>query len=414
MAELFPGEATSALVARAATRFTPNYRQAPFILARGEGVWVWDRDGRRYLDMVGGIAVNSLGHAHPRLVRAISEQASAFIHVSNLYHHEPAIALLEKLTSISFADRVFFTNSGAESNEAALKLFRRYTSVVKGQPDRTHVLAFHHSFHGRTLFTVTATGQPKYHEGFAPLAPGVHHAHFGDMASVRAALDAAEGRIGAILVEPIQCEGGMRMPPAGFLRGLRELCDAEGMVLILDEVQTGVGRTGHWFAYQREGIVPDIMTLAKGLGGGVPVGAMLCREEVAQGFTPGSHATTFGGNALATRAALEVLRTIEDEGLLERVRTVGAELGEGLGGLVARFPAACVEARGVGLLWGLGLASDDLGKKVVEGALAEGLLLNAIGAKVIRFVPPLVCQAAEVRQALGILERVLRAAAKID
>jgi predicted acetylornithine/succinylornithine family transaminase len=410
---LFPDVRTDELVARARAHFTPNYRQAPVFFVRGEGVWLWDRDGRRYLDLIGGIAVSSLGHAHPRLVAAIRDQAEKVVHVSNLYFHEPALALMEKLCEVSFGDRVFFANSGAEANEAALKLCRRYWSVVRGEPGKTDVLAFHQSFHGRTVATVTLTGQPQYQKGFEPLLPGVHHAEFGDVSAIEAALDLAGGRIGTVFMEPIQCEGGLRIPPEGFLRAVRKLCTERGILLVLDEVQTGVGRTGEWFCYEIEGAAPDVMTLAKGLGGGVPVAAMVANEEVARAFEPGTHATTFGGNPLATRAALEVLRTIEEESLLDHVYEVGEHLGRGLDEVVRRHPSRCREARGFGLLRGLELRTDvpDLGTRVVDGAREKGVLLNLIAGKVLRFAPPYVIEPGHVDLALEVLDEVLGSAA---
>ncbi|MGM0577196.1 MAG: aspartate aminotransferase family protein [Myxococcota bacterium] len=411
MTTLFPDQSTDDLLARARAHHTPNYRQLPLFLVRGEGVWVWDRDGRRYLDMIAGIAVCSLGHAHPRLVDAVRDQADKIVHCSNLYYNEPALALMDELTRLSFADRVFFTNSGTESNEAALKIARRYWSQVRERPDRSDFLAFRESFHGRSFASLSATGQPKYHEGFEPLLPGFHFADFGDIASVEEALDQAGDRVGAILVEPIQCEGGLRVPPEGFLRKLRKLCDERDVLLMLDEVQTGIGRTAEWFCYEIEGIRPDVMTLAKGLGGGVPVGAMVCTDEVGQGFQPGSHASTFGGNPLATRAGLEVLRTIEQEQLLDHVYEAGEHLGRGLQGLVEKYPDKCVETRGFGLLRGLELKVDDaeLPGRVVAKAREEGLLINAVAGRVLRFAPPLVVQRGHLDAALEILDGALAA-----
>ncbi|MFT7583512.1 MAG: acetylornithine/N-succinyldiaminopimelate aminotransferase [Myxococcota bacterium] len=409
MTNLFGKTPTGTLVKRATSHYTPNYRQAPMFLTRGEGVWVWDRDGNRYLDMVGGIAVNTLGHAHPRLTAAIREQADAMIHCSNLYYNEPALALLDKLTELTFADQVFFGNSGAEANEAALKLARRYMSIVRDEPHRSGILAFNNSFHGRTFATITTTGQPKYHKGFEPLLPGVHYADFGDLASVEAELEKAKGTIGTVFVEPIQCEGGLNMPPPGFLKGLRKLCDAQNMVLIFDEVQTGVGRCGEWYYYEVDSVTPDILTSAKGLGGGVPIGAMLCNARVAEGFQPGSHASTFGGNALATRAAYEVLSTIADERLLDHVYEVGNTLASGLRSLVAKHPDSCLEARGIGFLRGLELkdGSGETAKKVVAACAKQGLLTNAIQGRVLRFVPPLIAEVGHVKAAVDILDRVL-------
>ena len=406
---LFPDSSTSELLARATSHYMPSYRQAPRFLVRGEGPWVWDRDGKRYLDMLAGIAVCSLGHAHPRLVEAIRQQADQLVHVSALYHNEPALALMDRLIALSFADRVFFCNSGTEANEAALKLARRYRAVVRGQPERSDILAFHQSFHGRTYGAISVTGQPKYHAGFEPMLPGVHFAEYGDIAAAEAAMDAAGGRVGTVIVEPVQCEGGLRVPPKGYLPKLRALCDARDALLIFDEVQTGVGRTGEWFCYEIEAARPDLMTLAKGIAGGVPLGVMLCTSAVGEGFVAGSHASTFGGNPLATRAGLEVIRVIEEERLLDHVFEVGEHLQAGLGELARRYPDHCVEARGVGLLRGLELVADEreLGPAVVKAALDKGLLLNAIAGRVLRFVPPLVVQKGHVDAALEILDEIL-------
>jgi len=409
MDTLFPGEATADLVARATRHLTPNYRPAPLVLVRGEGVRVFDRDGRSYLDMVGGIAVNSLGHAHPRLTKVIAEQAASLIHVSNLYINEPSIALADELAAISGMDRVFFANSGAEANEAALKCARRYQTVVHGQPEKIGILAFSDSFHGRTFGALSVTGQPKYHHGFEPLVPTVGFARFGDLDSVDAVLEAANGTIGTIIVEPIQCEGGINMPPAGFLEGLRSRADRDGIVLIFDEVQTGVGRTGMWWCFEHHAIRPDILTTAKGIAGGVPLGAMMATDAVAQALQPGTHATTFGANPLATRAGLEVLHVIRDEGLLARAGVLGVRLQEGLKALIGNHFGLAVEARGRGLVQGLELATADLATKTVEEAKQRGLLLNAVQGKTLRFVPPLVATEADIDEALALTSASLAA-----
>ena len=412
MSSLFGDTPTDQLVNRARGQYTPNYRQTALFATHGEGVWLFDRSGKRYLDMIAGIAVNALGHAHPRLVGAVADQAERLLHASNLYFNEPALALMEELTRVSFGDRVFFTNSGAESNEATLKLARRYWSVVRGRPERSGILAFNASFHGRTMATVTLTGQPKYHKGFEPMLPGVHYATFDDLESVKEALDAAQDTIGTILLEPVQCEGGLRVPTPGFLPALRALCDERDLLLAFDEVQTGVGRCGTWFAYEDEGACPDIMSLAKGLGGGVPLGAMVTTEAIAQGFQPGSHASTFGGNPLATRAGYEVLRTIEEEGLLARSNDVGEHLASGLRELVGSHAERCLEVRGRGLLYGLELRTEEdetLGKRVVQAGLERGLLLNAIQGKVLRFTPPLILERAHVDQLIEGLDGILSA-----
>ena len=407
MTTLFPDVSTPDLIARAKSHYTPNYRQAPLVLVRGEGVWVWDRDGKRYLDLIAGIAVCSLGHAHPRLTRAIREQAESLIHVSNLFYNEPAIALMDRLTELSFADRVFLANSGAEANEAALKLARRYWSITREQPERTDFLSFHKSFHGRTFATITATGQPKYHEGFHPLLPGFHYADFGDLASVESALDAAGGRIGAVIIEPVQCEGGLRVAPDGFLKGLEKLCRAREVLLIFDEVQTGIGRTGEWFCYEIDAVRPDIMSLAKGIAGGVPLGAMVCNDEVARAFQPGSHASTFGGNPLACRAALEVVRTIDEEKLLDHVFETGEYLHKKLLKLV-KTHECCVEARGYGLLRGLELVDDaEVVTRLIAEARERGVLLNLIAGHVLRFAPPLIMERGHIDFAIDVIDEVL-------
>lgn len=404
MDTLFPSLNTAAVIELAARHLTPNYKPAPLVLVRGEGVRVFDRDGRSYLDMVGGIAVNSLGHGHPRLVRAIAEQAQNLIHVSNLYLNEAIVAFTDRLSDLTGFERVFVANSGAEANEAALKCARRYQTVIRNRPDKTMVLAFNDSFHGRTFGALSVTGQPKYHQGFEPLVPGAVFATFGDLVSVDAAIAGAEGRIGAIIIEPIQCEGGINMPPAGFLEGLRERCTAHDIALIFDEVQTGVGRTGTWFYFQHGAFRPDILTTAKGIAGGVPLGAMMTSSPFAEALQPGTHASTFGGNALACRAGLEVLSVIAEEGLLEHVTAMGQRLHTGLGKLTG---GVAVSARGLGLVQGLELTSAAHATAFVDQARAAGLLVNAVQGKTLRFVPPLTVSADEVDEALVMTEQVL-------
>lgn len=378
--------------------FTPNYRQYPVVLVRGEGPHVWDADGRRYLDFVAGIAVNVLGHAHPMLVDAVTDQVRSLVHCSNLYFNEPAIWLADALaTRAGFDARVFFANSGAEANEAAIKLARRYWRKVRGE-DRFEFVTMLDSFHGRTMAMTAATGQPKYQDGYEPLTPGFVYATFGDLASI----DAAIGEhTAAVMIEVVQGEGGIVVPPDGWFKALRELCDRRGVLLILDEVQTGVGRTGTFFAYEQEGITPDIVTLAKGLGGGVPVGAMIARRDVAEGFQPGMHATTFGGNPLACRAGQAVLQAIEAEGLLDNCRAMGEYL---LGQLrvLAQTSLAIGALRGRGLMMGVELKGIDP-KAVVESCLRRGLLVNTAGTGVIRLVPPLIIGKGHVRTAVEIL-----------
>jgi len=381
-----------------------TYARFPIALVRGEGCRVWDADGKAYLDFVAGIAVCALGHSHPRLIQAITAQAQRLLHVSNLYHIEPQARLAELLCRHSFADRAFFCNSGAEANEAALKLARKYAKE-RFSSDRTEVITMRGSFHGRTLATVTATAQEKYHKGFEPLVPGFKYVPFNDLRAVELAADA---RTAAILVEPIQGEGGVQVVADGYLAGLRKLCDERGLLLIFDEVQTGLGRTGTLFAYQQSGVAPDILTLAKALAGGIPMGAMLAREEVMAAFTPGSHAATFGGNPFASAVALETLTTILEEDLAGRAARVGARILDRLRALKARLPL--IKAlRGRGLLIGIEVTAD--AKAIVAKCMERGLLILTAGDDVLRLVPPLILTEAETDEGLAILEGVLGEAA---
>lgn len=395
---------TEELVEIAARTQSLSYAPQPVVLARGEGVWLEDIEGRRYLDFLAGIAVSTLGHGHPALVEAIRTQAERVLHVSNAYLTEPQVRFQEALLDSCFADRAFFCNSGAEANEAAIKLARRYQRVVRGTP-RFEVIVFGRSFHGRTMGALSATAQPKYHAGFEPMVPGFVTAQFGDLDSVRRVVGA---HTAAILVEPVQGEGGIIVPPEGFLPGLREVCDAEGLLLIFDEVQCGIGRTGRLHAHEHFGVVPDIVTLAKGIGGGVPLGAMLATAAAAEGFTRGSHATTYGGNPLVTAAALAVLGVVRSPGFLDNVRTVGEHFRTRARELAART-ALLGEVRGVGLMNGIALRSGDAAEagRVVAAAREEGLLLNTAGGHVLRFVPPLTVGCAEVDEAMARLERAL-------
>jgi len=381
-----------------------TYTRYPIALVRGEGCRVWDADGKAYLDFVAGIAVCALGHSHPRLIRAITAQAQRLLHVSNLYHIEPQACLAELLCRHSFADRAFFCNSGAEANEAALKLARKYAKE-RFNSDRTEVITMRGSFHGRTLATVTATAQEKYHKGFEPLVPGFRYVPFNDLRAVELAVDA---RTAAILVEPIQGEGGVQVAADGYLSGLRKLCDERGLLLILDEVQTGLGRTGTLFAYQQAGVAPDILTLAKALAGGIPMGAMLAREEVMAAFSPGSHAATFGGNPFASAVALETLNTILEEDLPGRAARLGARILDRLRALQARLPVIRA-LRGRGLLIGIEVAAD--AKAIVATCMERGLLILTAGDDVLRLVPPLILSEAEADEGLAILEGVLGEAA---
>jgi acetylornithine aminotransferase/acetylornithine/N-succinyldiaminopimelate aminotransferase len=392
--------ATDDLIRDSARYLANTYARFPVVLVRGRGDRLWDSDGKEYLDFAAGIAVDVLGHCHPKVVEAIKAQAEALLHVSNLYHIEPQIRLAQALCEHSFADKVFFCNSGAEANEAAIKLARRYAKLRWG-PDRYEIVCMRDSFHGRTMATLTATGQEKHQRGFEPLLPGFKHIPFNDL---RAAEQAIDSRTCAVLVEPIQGEGGVRLPDDDYLPALRQLCSDRDVLLMLDEVQTGMGRTGRLFAYEHWGIEPDIMTLAKALGGGLPIGAMLAKEEVASAFVPGSHASTFGGSPFITAAALAALTAIVEERLPQRAAKIGAYFLGRLRELVQRYPYA-KEARGKGLILALELAVP--AKPIVDRCLQLGLLILTAGDQVLRFVPPLIIGEAEVDEALSILDQAL-------
>ncbi len=379
-----------------------NYKRAPVAFTHGKGTRLFDLEGREYLDFIGGIAVSSLGHAHPALVRAVSEQAARYIHVSNLYQIPEQVEAARRLVAASGLDRAFFCNSGAEANEAAIKLARKRGKAVKGRESH-EILVAEHSFHGRTLATVAATGNPRYQEGFEPMPAGFRFVPFDDVEAMRRAVGPATA---AILVEPIQGEGGVLVPSAGYLAGLRALCDETGLLLMLDEVQTGVGRTGKMFAYQHAGIRPDVVTLAKGVAGGVPAGVTLATEDAASYFVPGDHGSTFGGNALASAAICAVLDAIEGEGLIENAAAQGARLVTGLEALRGKQPAL-TEIRAAGLLVGADLSVD--AAPVVEACRSRGLLVNAVRPKTLRFAPPLVVTEAEVDAALQVLDSALEA-----
>jgi acetylornithine/N-succinyldiaminopimelate aminotransferase len=390
------------LVAAGRRLLINNYRQAPIVMARGEGCTLFDVEGRRYLDMTAGIAVCVLGHGHQGLAEAIAAQARRLVHVSNLYFIEAQLQLADALLRRAFHGRAFFCNSGTEANEAALKLARRYQIVTRGQPERTEIVAFENGFHGRTMGALSVTGQAKYRDGFGPLITPVRFVPFGDAAAARAAIGA---RTAAVIVEPIQAEGGINLPPAGYLQELRRACTDAGAVLIFDEIQTGTGRTGTFYAFEGEGVVPDIVTLAKGLAGGVPIGAMLANDEVARGFEPGTHASTFGGNPFATAAALYVQNAIDELGLLENGREMGGYLGSALLRLAERRRPKTRGARGRGLLQGLIIDGDPA--DVVVRARAAGLLVSVAGANIVRLVPPLIVGKPEIDEAIEILDRVL-------
>ncbi len=404
-----PAAEQADLILRAGRVLTHNYRQQPLVLRRGEGCTVWDVAEREYLDLTGGIAACPLGHGHPRLSKTVAEQAARLIHVSNLFFNEPQILLAEKLAALGAGlgrPRAFFCNSGAEANEAAVKLAKRWQHVVRGRPDRIEVLSFEGSFHGRSIATVALTGQEKYRAGFGPLVEWARIVPWPDGDDDHRALDAITEATCAVILEPIQAEGGIRVPSTKFLQALRARCDATGTVLVFDEVQTGVGRTGTFFGWQQSGVRPDVLSLAKGLGGGVPIGCMLASEELARGFEPGTHASTFGGNPLACAAGLAVLGAIEDDGLLAKVTALGEHLARGLEALVKKH-ASAIEVRGQGLLRGLALDGD--ASPVVAKCRARGVLLSVAGGTVVRFVPPFVVTAAELDRGIAVLDASLGA-----
>jgi acetylornithine/N-succinyldiaminopimelate aminotransferase len=377
-----------------------TYTRLPISLVRGKGCLVYDAEGREYLDCLAGIAVNILGHAHPDLVETITRQARQLVHTSNLFYTEPQTKLAQRLVELSFADKVFFCNSGTEANEAAIKLARRYAHNMFG-PERFEILTMVNSFHGRTLASLSATGQQKLREGFGPLVPGFRYIPFNNLDAVKANLSP---QTAAVMVEPIQAEGGVVVPHPEYLKGLREVCTEQQVLLIFDEVQTGMGRTGTLFAYQQFGIQPDIMTLAKGLGGGIPIGACLATDKVSAAFVPGTHASTFGGNPLACAVALKVLDLLIDGGKLEQGLTAGHYLAKGLGSLKGQF--SCIrEVRGMGLLQGLELSID--GKPLVLECLERRVLINCTMERVLRIVPPLIISIQQIDRLLSVLSVVL-------
>ena len=362
----------------------PTYRRQPVSFVRGEGVWLFDAQGKRYLDGVAGVAVNGLGHAHPRLVRAICEQSGQLIHTSNLYEIAEQEALAQRLCELSGMEAAFFCNSGAEANEAAIKLARLYGH--RKDITAPAIVVTEKSFHGRTMATLSATGSRKVQAGFEPLLSGFVRVPYNDVSALEEVLH-SDPNIVAVLVEPVQGEGGVNVPSVDYLRALRDLCDRHQILLMLDEIQTGIARTGKWFAHQHAGIKPDVMSLAKGLGSGVPVGACLARGIAAQTFAPGNHGSTFGGNPLAMRAALTTLEVIESEGLLERALTRGEQIRDRLKVRLAN-QSGIVEIRGSGLMIGVELARPcgDL----VARALARGLLINVTAERVVRLLPALI------------------------
>ncbi len=383
-----------------------TYNRQPVVLRKGRGMKVWSIEGKEYLDFVSGIAVNILGHCHPNIVIAIQKQAQRLVHVSNLYHIEPQIQLAKLLVENSFANKVFFCNSGAEANEAAIKLARKYAKENMGKGKFEIITAFN-SFHGRTLATVTATGQEKFHKGFDPLVPGFSYVAFNDIKALESAIS---DNTCAVMLEPIQGEGGVRIPANDYLKKVREICDKNNLLLILDEIQTGMGRTGKFFAYEHFNIKPDIATLAKGLANGMPIGAMLATDKIASAFVPGSHASTFGGNPLACTAAVATIETVLENGfLLDSCKRMGKYLTERLKELRSEFPSLVTDIRGLGLLVGMELAKE--GAPVVKSCLEKGLLVNCASGNVLRFIPSLIVQEKDIDNMINILREALRSQA---
>lgn len=387
-----------------------TYGRFPLALTKGEGCLVWDDKGREYLDFVAGIATCTLGHAHPVLIKAVTEQIKTLHHVSNLYYIPVQGELAKWLVEHSCADKAFFCNSGAEANEGAIKLARKYAHTVLGIAEPV-ILTAKASFHGRTLATITATGQPKYQQNFDPLVPGFHYVPYNDIAALEEAIaqiDATEQRVCAILLEALQGEGGVNPGDKAYFQKIREICHEKGILLILDEVQVGMGRTGKLWGYENLGIEPDIFTSAKGLGGGIPIGATLCKKHC-DVFQPGDHASTFGGNPFACAAALAVCQAIDTENLLANVTARGEQLRTGLKTLAAKFPEIIFNARGWGLINGLQLVEDSpiTAIDIVKAAMERGLLLVPAGPKVVRFVPPLIVSETEIEAALNKLEEAI-------
>ncbi len=382
--------------------YLPVFARYPVVLERGEGPYVWDIEGKKYIDFLAGIAVNILGHAHPKLVAAIAAQAGKLIHVSNLYYTAEQTKLAKTLVELTGLDRAFICNSGAEANEGAIKLARKYGKTIAA--DKAEIITAEHSFHGRTLATLTATGQPKYRQGYEPLPGGFSYVPFGDLAALEKAVSA---KTCAVMLEPIQGEGGVNIPDPGYLKGARELCDKYGALLVLDEIQSGMGRTGKLLAWQQVGVKPDIMTLAKGLGGGVPIGAFLATEKVAQTFHAGDHGTTFGGNPLACAAANATLAVLVEEDLPGNAAKIGKYMVDALNGLKAKYPALIAEVRGQGLIIGMKMTKP--GKDMVDACMAAGALINCTAGDILRFVPPLNIEKKHVDEMIAILDKVFAA-----
>ena len=381
--------------------YLPVFKRYKIVLERGEGAYLYDINGKKYIDFLAGI--NVLGHNYPPLVKAIAEQAAKVIHVSNLYYTEPQANAAAKLVKLSGLDRAFFANSGAEANEGAIKIARKFAKKISA--DKVQIITAWDSFHGRTLATLTATGQPHYHEGFEPLPAGFDYVHFNDADELA---EKISDKTCAVMLETIQGEGGVYPPKGDYLKKVRELCDKHGALLILDEIQAGMGRSGKFFAYEKYGIKPDIVTLAKGLAGGVPIGAFICTEEVARAFNPGDHGTTFGGNPLACAAANVVLDTVPDEKFLAHVEEVGKYFKDKLVALQKKYPTQIKEIRGEGLILGAQLDKPKRsGVEIVNECMKRGAIINCTVGTVLRFIPPLIITPAQVDEVINILDEVL-------
>lgn len=388
------------IIAQAEQVIIHTYGRYPVAFVRGQGATVWDANGKSYTDFLSGIAVCVLGHCHPRVVEAIKQQAETLLHVSNFYHTRPQTEVATFLSEHAFGGKSFFCNSGAEANEAALKIARKYGHDHHG-PERSEIITTTNSFHGRTLGTIAATGQTKVQKGFEPLLPGFVQVPYGDLAAVEQAMTE---RTCGVFVEPIQGEGGIVVPPAGYLEGLRHMCDQRDVLLMFDEIQTGIGHTGYYFGYQHSGVVPDVMTLAKGLGGGLPIGVMMAKAHVADSLGPGTHGSTFGGNPVACSAALAVLRTIEEEHILDHVEQMGSHFFTGLKRLQEKYPFI-TEVRGRGLM--LAAELDRPGPHMVVKCMERGYLINCTVDTVLRFLPPLTITQQEIDGLLTVLDAVL-------
>jgi predicted acetylornithine/succinylornithine family transaminase len=396
---MLEGTHTEEIITRGKAVVMNTYGRLPMALVRGEGSWVWDAENKKYLDFLTGLAVNSLGHSHPKIVAAIQEQAQLLLHISNLYWIPNQVALAERLVANSFADKVFFCNSGAEANEGAIKLARKYAKKNYGD-QKSEIISLENSFHGRTLATLTATGQKKYQEGYEPLPAGFSYVKLNDIAGLESQVN---GKTAAVLIEPIQGEGGVYPADKEFLQAARRLCDNYGALLIYDEVQCGLGRSGNLFAHEWSGVTPDIMTLAKALGGGVPIGALLATEKAAAAFQPGDHASTFGGNPLATAVGCTVLDIMLGAGFLDSVQERAAYFRKGLEKLAGKYQTGGM-IRGQGMI--LGWPVPKFGPEIVEACRQQGLLINCVGGLTLRFLPPLNVREDEIDQALEILDRV--------